>query len=178
MLEALEENEAGAVQRWENSGERTPHPSFFFTKVGTWKGWLQPSWGAAGYCVTSMRRQGIRNDATDVGARLLWMFDRDRIRWLQMRRSNTMNIHPVMFGVYENICYHHGAGSRSDKQTREDLVHDPVQRRWVTQDGVAGENREKDLSVRAMIKKDFNFWMKFVENPSKNPQKHIKKLKE
>jgi len=29
-----------------------------------------------------------------------------------MLRSNKKNLHPVMFGIYEDIIYHHGAGFR------------------------------------------------------------------
>lgn len=36
-------------------------------------------------------------------------------RFFPMIRSNEVNLHPIMFGIYWNMVYHHGAGSRSLK---------------------------------------------------------------
>lgn len=34
---------------------------------------------------------------------------------LSLLRSNVFNIHPVVAGIYANLFYHHGAGSRQGK---------------------------------------------------------------
>ena len=34
------------------------------------------------------------------------------IKWTKIRRSNSHSFHPLWFGVYSDLIYHHGAGSR------------------------------------------------------------------
>ena len=34
------------------------------------------------------------------------------MEWGKMRRSNRVNLHPLLYAVYDGIVYHHGAGSR------------------------------------------------------------------
>ena len=49
------------------------------------------------------------------------------INWLELLRSNHKNLHPVFFGIYGDIFYHHGAGfrpntSRFDRLKAEKMV--------------------------------------------------------
>ncbi len=96
-----------AVRRSENLGDIQPHPLFCVTTAAVWRGlpgdWrLGPSW------------KNVRGDlVTDVGARLLPALDRAGIPWLPILRSNTQEFHPLWFGVYGDLVYHHGAGFRS-----------------------------------------------------------------
>jgi hypothetical protein len=32
--------------------------------------------------------------------------------WFPMRRSNKRDLHPLWFGLYDDLAYHHGAGFR------------------------------------------------------------------
>jgi hypothetical protein len=44
-------------------------------------------------------------------------------KFLPLMRTNTINIHPIYCGVYGGIFYHHGAGSRSDKNFRANMYY-------------------------------------------------------
>ena len=77
-----------------------PHPCFCATTVGFWKhnnlSWrLDPHTKAETAGVVMHRR--LKN----LG-----------ISWKPLLRSNAINIHPLYFGIYENLIYHHGAGNR------------------------------------------------------------------
>ncbi len=92
-----------AVCRDEVPDSDYPHPSFCATTVGLWKS-VGGHWGFSSD--DSLKRN-------DVGCGL-----RDRLRefgieWHRMRRSNEFNPHPLLFGIYDGVLYHHGAGFRS-----------------------------------------------------------------
>jgi hypothetical protein len=95
-----------AVRRDENNGDRQPHPSFCATTVGFWReirgDWRRgPTW-----------RNAQGEEVTDVGARLLEILDERGIAWHPMLRSNRRDLHPLLFGVYDDVAYHHGGGFR------------------------------------------------------------------
>jgi len=95
-----------AIQRIENMGEQHAHPSFCATTTGFWRKY-KPSW-RKGYTWTMT---GGREE-TDVGGELLRILDEDRIPWKKLHRSNHRNLHPLLFGIYEDLVYHHGTGFR------------------------------------------------------------------
>lgn len=98
-----------AVQRSENNGDLQPHPCFCVTTVGFWKriggDWKQ------GY--TWIDPQG--KPMTDVGGNLLGILKRQGVEWYPMHRSNRVNLHPLWFGIYEGVVYHHGAAFRGPR---------------------------------------------------------------
>jgi len=107
VCENLKKVELLAIQRLENEGDPQPHPSFCATTVRFWKeiggDWGQgPSW--------KTRSGRLR---TDVGALLWEKLDKNEIEWLPMHRSNVLNLHPLWFGVYNELIYHHGAAFRT-----------------------------------------------------------------
>jgi hypothetical protein len=95
-----------AVQRLENNGDLQPHPCFCVTTVGFWKR-IGGDW-KPGY--RWVDPQG--NAKTDVGGNLLGILQREKLDWYPMHRSNRVNPHPLWFGIYEGLIYHHGAGFR------------------------------------------------------------------
>ena len=100
-----------SVQRMENLGDKQPHPSFFLCTVETYRA-LDASW-EPGY----MWKDTLGRSRTDVGAGFLEALERKGIPWQPLLRLNSLNIHPLLFGVYGNdqfgpTVYHHGAGSR------------------------------------------------------------------
>jgi hypothetical protein len=102
----LEEAPLVAVRRDENFGEPIPHPSFTVTTAGFWQGldssWISgPKWPEP---------DGKR--ATDVGARLWADLERRELAWKPLVRSNAVDLHPLWFGIYGDLVYHHGAGFR------------------------------------------------------------------
>jgi hypothetical protein len=96
-----------AVQRLENLGDCQPHPCFAATTVGLWQR-IRGDWTEGFSWNTS---DGHRK--TDVGGNLLRILRDQGVDWLPMRRSNGSNPHPLLFAIYDNIVYHHGAGFRS-----------------------------------------------------------------
>ena len=95
-----------AVRRDENLGDPQPHPCFCITTVGFWQK-IEGDW-KSGY----RWKNATGNWLTDVGGNLLGKLRESNIEWLPMLRSNTIDQHPVFFGIYDNLVYHHGAGSR------------------------------------------------------------------
>jgi hypothetical protein len=95
-----------AVQRLENNGDLQPHPCFCVTTVGFWKQ-ICGDW-KLGY--TWYDPQG--KPMSDVGGNLLGILQQHQIDWYHMHRSNRINLHPLWFGIYEGLVYHHGAGFR------------------------------------------------------------------
>ncbi|GIU83694.1 MAG: hypothetical protein KatS3mg008_0469 [Acidimicrobiales bacterium] len=114
VRQALETHDLVAIRRDENDGERQPHPSFCATTVRTWID-IRGDW-SDGHCWQNAAGEWV----TDVGGNLLWLL-RDR-SWKPILRSNHTNLHPVWFGVYGGVIYHHGAGFRPDAVTREDYA--------------------------------------------------------
>jgi hypothetical protein len=94
-----------AVRRDENAGDVQPHPCFCVTTVGLWNeisgDWRPGAWLTA---------EGV--EAQDVGGRLLSILGERSIDWRPILRSNAVNLHPVLYGIYEGHVYHHGAGFR------------------------------------------------------------------
>jgi len=104
-----------AVQRLENNGDLQPHPCFCITTVGFWKN-LNGDWNE-GHRWPDRQGQLV----TDVGGNLLAQLQQQNIPWLPLLRTNKINLHPVLFGIYADLVYHHGAGFRP-VQHREDFV--------------------------------------------------------
>jgi hypothetical protein len=95
-----------AVQRLENAGDIQPHPSFAITTAGFWRR-IGGDW-RAGPTWTNADGKVV----TDVGANLLRSLTLNDIAWGKMLRSNRTSLHPVLFSIYDDVVYHHGAGSR------------------------------------------------------------------
>jgi len=96
-----------AVRRAENVEEPQPHPCFCVTSVGTWRrlpgDWTAgPTWPGAHGQPTS-----------DVGGNLLRNLELAATPWVQVLRSNRVNLDPLYFAIYGEAIYHHGAGFRT-----------------------------------------------------------------
>ena len=94
-----------AIRRDENLGDKQPHPSFCATTVGFWRelggDWSRGPW-----------TNDVGWQIDDPGGRLLETLSAKGIEWHPLRRTNRVNLHPVLFGVYADVVYHHGAGFR------------------------------------------------------------------
>ena len=113
---ALNESVLVAVRRDENAGDPQPHPSFCATKVESWDE-LHGDW-SKGYPWAVNPRNG--RPVSDVGGNLLFALQSRNTPWTPLTRSNRHNLHPLWFGVYGGIVYHHGAGFRPSKMSRHD----------------------------------------------------------
>jgi hypothetical protein len=174
MREKLSAAKLLAVQRLENNGDVQPHPCFCATTVGFWRE-IQGDW-----------KEGHRwknkngEDVTDVGGNLLGMLERLGIAWSPMLRSNRVNLHPLFFGIYGEVIYHHGAGFRKG-HCRVDEAHLslPPQNKFMAKlfhgyrrrqqqqlqdalDAVVAKNDELSEQIFEKILRDPNFYREFM----------------
>jgi len=117
-----------AVRR-DEATDQQPHPSFCLTTVGMWQE-IGGDWRKGGHSWTN----AAGREVSDVGARVLKALDDRQITWRPMLRSNTNNPHPLFFGVYDNLVYHHGGGFRPARGGRlaiaEGGVHEARESRF------------------------------------------------
>jgi len=97
-----------AIQRLENNGDIQPHPCFCMTTIAYWNK-IKGDWKAGG--VKWLDRFG--KEVWDVGGQMLKIMNDLKVDWYKLNRSNKHSLHPLLFGVYEDLIYHHGAAFRS-----------------------------------------------------------------
>ncbi len=95
-----------AIQRLENNGDIQPHPCFCATTVGFWRE-IKGDW-KEGYRWKNKNGEAV----SDVGGNLLGQLTNRGIQWTPLLRTNRVNLHPLFFGIYDQVIYHHGAGFR------------------------------------------------------------------
>jgi hypothetical protein len=150
-----------AIRRDEN-GDLYPHPSFCATTARFWKAlggdwrrgkpWTLPDGGYV---------------HSEVGARLLRQLHEGGHQWTPLLRTNGRDLHPLLFGVYGDLIYHHGAGyryplTRTDMQWIRDVrAEGDVERaREAAQTWRVARNMELDRRVYREIQRDEHFWRK------------------
>ncbi len=111
------------IRREENLGEPHPHWCFTATTVGFWNrlgsDWSRgPDWiGSNGVAVS------------DYGASLWQDIETAGVEWEPLLRSNRRDLHPLWFGIYGGLIYHHGAAFRKPVEgairARIGTGHDP-----------------------------------------------------
>ena len=107
ICKMVDDHQLIAVKRVENFGDQQPHPCFCMTTCGLWRS-IKGDW-KEGYAWSKTRHYRW----TDVGGNLLAKLDQHQINWLPLLRSNLTNYHPLYFGIYGDLVYHHGAGFHS-----------------------------------------------------------------
>jgi hypothetical protein len=104
--ETLGRHRLAAVQRVENAKDMRPHPCFCATTVGFWReiggDWRSRRWTSE-----------TGHEFVDAGGVLYDQLRERHVDWLAMHRTNTTDLHPLWFAVYDHRIYHHGAGFRS-----------------------------------------------------------------
>ena len=161
VREMLAREPLAGIRRDENLGEPHPHACFTATTVGLWEElgltWMPgPEWvGTDGQAVT------------DLGA-VLWQQLADAgVGWEPILRSNARDLHPLWYGVYGGIVYHHGAAfrmpiSRVDSAPSRD---DPVLLQKVRRLRIAlGSQRLSRRLYRRLIAGD-EFFRELVDGP-------------
>jgi hypothetical protein len=134
MVRALLDDHAlVAIRRTENAGDPQPHPSFCVTRVRTWRD-LRGDWsighpwmGPAGTLVS------------DPGGNLLHQLEQRGLPWAPLERTNTVDLHPLWFGVYGDVVYHHGAGFRPAFSRHDLRGKPPLPPRTVARIPVVGQ---------------------------------------
>jgi hypothetical protein len=144
-----------AVRRDENLRDRQPHPSFAVTTASTWRR-LHGDWSSGHPWPIEEGRL-----VSDVGGNLLYLLEATSTPWSPLLRSNRRNLHPLFFGVYGDIVYHHGAGFRVPF-SRRDAAGNPFparsaqRKRWRRR----RERRNRELAddVYRRIQDDADFY--------------------
>jgi hypothetical protein len=132
-----------AIRRVENAGDPQPHPSFCVTSAQLWRE-LGGDW-SRGYMWTN--EYGYR--VSDVGGNLLRKLELTGTPWVPVLRSNRKNFDPVLFGIYGDVIYHHGAGFRKLRHlTRHHVGHEPELRAASRVPILARARRRKDWQRR------------------------------
>jgi hypothetical protein len=106
LREKLDRYPIVAVRRDENNGDPQPHPLFCAMRASLWLD-LPGDWRRGHKWLDE---QGQR--VTDVGGNLLGLLEERGIEWYPLLRTNKVNPHPLQFGVYGDLVYHHGGGFR------------------------------------------------------------------
>lgn len=104
----IAEHKLVAAQRLENLGDPQPHPCFAATTVGFWKE-IAGDWTRRGPAWTNTAGVTRR----DAGGKVLARLKELGVDWFPLVRTNRRELHPVLFAVYGDLVYHHGAGFRS-----------------------------------------------------------------
>jgi hypothetical protein len=127
--EQLGRSPLAAVRRDESLGDVQPHPCFCVTTVGFWRE-IGGDW-SRGSEWTLTNDKGW--EVEDVGGKLLWILRERGIEWSPLLRTNRHGLHPVLFAVYEDRVYHHGAGFRPafERTDREDAGFVPLLPSWM-----------------------------------------------
>jgi hypothetical protein len=137
----LEEHAVVAVERRENpepllkeEHKPYPHPTFFAVKAKFWKENYEKGLRWALRIEDSIQTAGptIKH----------WLKDNGYTSY-PLLRTNCINIHPLYYGIYGDIVYHHGAGTRP-KYDSADI--------WLR----TGLNPAVDLDLRYPMILDFN----------------------
>lgn len=102
LIVGLSKHPIVAIQRAENydathhTPELFPHCCFFCTSMYFWKESNLSHTDSSRCCGWSIGE---------------WLKE-NNLDFYKLLRTNSVNIHPLMFGIYNNIVYHHGAGNR------------------------------------------------------------------
>jgi len=163
-----------AIQRRENLGDMQPHPSFCATTTLFWQK-IGGDW-ARGY--TWLNKIG--NKVCDTGGVLMSVLNEKGIEWYPMLRSNRINLHPLWFGIYDNLVYHHGAGFRNpvarvDKNHSKNLYYSvyfkhlkklpySIHKNFDPTKSIIRRNGKKSNKVYKMILSDPSFYEYFLNH--------------
>lgn len=151
-----------AVQRSENVGEPFPHPCFCATTVGFWKE-IEADWARGPAWMTSVGRI-----AREMGCELLRKLIESGSEWYPLRRTNRRDIHPLWFGVYGDLVYHHGAAFRSPISRVDAATAPPRHRplaRYRAMRRIASQNGRLSGEVFERITADRRFYSEFSGRP-------------
>lgn len=156
-----------SVVRSENAGDPQPHPCFTAVAASTWRAhrmdWSDgPLW-----------KDSAENLRTDVGAVMLEIVEEEGLEWIKLHRSNTRDLHPLFFGLYGGLIYHHGAGTRRPVSLADQTEAVPALLRnrqdrisragYVVWRSIrARRNRRLALFIRDVMERDPDFWRAFA----------------
>jgi hypothetical protein len=149
VAERLARFPLAAIRRDESLGDIQPHPSFCVTTVGFWRD-LGGDWsrGPEWRWTNALGRQ-----TEDVGGKLLYLLRNAGIEWCPLLRTNRHELHPVLFGIYEDRIYHHGAAFRAafERTDRHEAGLVPPLPNWLSPDPPSSRLGKLGWKVRAKV---------------------------
>jgi len=157
VKEKIKKHRLVAIRRDENNGDKQPHTSFCATTVGFWKT-IEGDW-SQGY------QWKDKNGAfvTDSGGNLLKKLE--TVKWYPLLRTNKKNLHPLWFGIYHNMIYHHGAGFRPPV-SRIDLATSGMdQEKFLSSDNYRANLNSSEVMFNKIIRDKF-FYKELLEDRS------------
>lgn len=114
LLKKMTDHDVAAVIRFENL-DTFPHPSIHFAKNRT--------------AIQKLKFRYV-NNTNMLGVHMSDSSSNVK-RFYPLIRTNKINPHPILYGIYANMFYHHGAGTRPKKEFRGMNYHaiktDPVE---------------------------------------------------
>tara|TARA_B100000900_G_C20580400_1_gene717277 strand:- start:54 stop:890 length:837 start_codon:yes stop_codon:yes gene_type:complete len=138
---------------------KAPHPAFYAFRSEYLNQGLDKAMG-------EMHEDGQSNWW---GLLLDWFTD-NKIDWYPLNRSNKINLHQIYFGIYDDLVYHHFAGSR-DKITRVDrkkagqtqFVKIPTKKMIENLEKIKDENHLIDTDVRKQLSEQPEVFIKYLK---------------
>lgn len=155
VIEKLKTYPLLAVRRDENNGDIHPHPSFCATTIGFWKQ-ISGDWSPGFAWIDASGRF-----VTDTGGALLKQLG-NKYNWLPLLRSNKYNLHPLWFGIYEDLVYHHGAGYREPVSRFDLMIIENAKEK--DEDKIREDNRKLHETIFSRMLVDDDFYKIFTSN--------------
>lgn len=107
VYERLKKYPLLAIQRRENYlGTHLPHPSFCVSTIQFWEE-INGNWNR-GYIGKHLGEKHF-----EIGGELSQKLQNNKVKWYPLLRTHSLSQHPLWYGIYDNIIYHHGAGFRN-----------------------------------------------------------------
>jgi hypothetical protein len=107
---------AAAILRAENGDTVLPHPSFCFIRANLFHHAECRFWVTESDMRDDMRAFGeSNNQRIDTGFGLGYFLHEQKLDWVKLLRSNKKDYHYLMAGVYNDLIFHLGAGSRKKR---------------------------------------------------------------
>ena len=157
VLQAAAPPESGltAILRVENGDSVLPHPSCTFARREFFERYepsFSPKWDG-----TKKFRRFLRShrQRPDTGVRLGYILWRHRLPWGTMVRTNELEVHYLMAGIYGEVVFHLGASSRRYILFWRDIQRSPIHR-LTTPLARVGIKTSGSLRARAAAERRFN----------------------
>lgn len=99
------------VLRAENGDTAAPHPSYMFFDRAFHER-HQPTFARLAGTPRAADFQRVTRQKVDTGAGYAMILVEQALPWARLRRSNQVDDHPLMGGIYGHMVFHFGGGSR------------------------------------------------------------------
>lgn len=153
------------VFRQENGDKAVPHPSFMFFGEEFYRQY-RPTFrfnDKAKRSIAFMKATGQRRLDTAAGYGIV--IHENKLRWAKLVRSNRVNEHPLLGGIYGGWIFHFGGGSRDKvfsvdvRLARKTRPTATLQELWP---GIAARNEALAQSMAKRMVADFDGYIRYL----------------